>query len=256
MSLPRRYTTEALVLRHMDYGEADRILTLYTLAQGKVHAIAKGIRRSRSRSSGHLDLFTRSTVLIARGRNLDIVSQAQSLEHFSGLRTDLVASGYAHYAAELLDSFAPDHLPNRELYALQLSTLRMLDSGASPIQVRAFELVLLDISGYRPQLHACLSCGKPVVPEANQFSVAMGGILCADCRGQDPQAKDISVAALKLLRNLQTHPDKVIRLQSMERNVGREIERRLHEYIAYRLEKRLKSIDVLARIDTRLAVVR
>jgi DNA repair protein RecO (recombination protein O) len=256
MRSPRRYSTEAIIIRHLDFGESDRILTLYTPGKGKLRAIAKGVRRSRSRSAGHLDLFTRASVMIAQGRNLDIVTQAQALEYFSGLRTDLMSAGYAHYVAELLDSFVPDHLPNSQLYALQLTTLRDLAEhspgvGDPLLRVRAFEMALLDLSGYRPELHRCLACTKTVVPEANRFSSALGGVLCAGCHNHDPQARDISIPGLKLLRNLQTGPDRVLRLQSVDARVGREVESRIHEYIAYRLEKQPKSVAVLTRLESR-----
>jgi DNA repair protein RecO (recombination protein O) len=253
MRSARRYATEAIVIRHLDYGETDRILTLYTPANGKLHAIAKGVRRTRSRSAGHLDLFTRADLMIVQGRNLDIATQAQAIEHFSGLRSNLMSSSYAHYAAELLDSFAPDHLPNAELYALLLVTLRRLAAGGSALQVRAFEMSLLDISGYRPELHTCLGCSKTILPEPNRFSSSLGGVLCMQCQEHDAQARDISIPALKLLRNLQTCPERVVRLQTVDHHVSREIENRILEYVAYRLEKRPRSLDVLARIESRLA---
>lgn len=252
MKVPRRYATEAIVIRHADFGESDRVLTLYTPSMGKVRAIAKGVRRGRSRSAGHLDLFTRSQMLVARGRNLDIITQVEALEHFSGLRHDLMSGGYAHYVAELLDSFVPDGLPNPALYTLHLNTLRSLDGGDSIMRVRAFELGLLEISGYRPELHSCLSCAKVIIPEANRFSSAMGGVLCGGCHAEDPRASDISIPALKLLRHLQTDPRRIFTLESMDDRAADEIERRLHEYIMYRLEKRPKSLGVIEALQPRV----
>lgn len=251
MRAPRRYTTEAIVIRHRDFGEADRIITLFTPEHGKIRAIAKGVRRSRSKSAGHLDLFTRCMVLVARGRNLDIVTQAQALEYFPAFRTDLAAAGYAHYLAELLDSFVPDDLPNAQLYALLQTSLRRLNEEPLPLGIRAFEVALLDLSGYRPELHTCLGCGKQIVPEENHFSSALGGVLCPACAGQDPAAMPISIPALKLLRHLQTGPERVLTLQSVDARLGREVESRIHEYLIYRLEKRPKSIGVLERMAAR-----
>lgn len=253
MRAPRRYMTEAVVLRHLNYGEADRILTLYTPTFGKLHCIAKGSRRPGSRSGAHLDLFTRCQVLVARGRSLDIVAQAETLEHFPGLRADLLSGSYAHHVAELVDAFAPDRLPNAELYALHLATLRSLNQEVSTMAVRAFELKLLDVSGYRPQLHSCLSCSTAILPEANRFSSSLGGVLCPSCCDEDPQAKDISVNELKVLRYLQTNPDRVLALETLDVHVIRQVERHLHEYITYRLEKRLKSAAVVKRLQRQLA---
>src|SRR5437588_93894 len=109
-SAPRVYRTEAIVLRGYDYGEADRILTLYTPNSGKLRAIAKGVRRTKSRMAGHLDLFTRSNMLVARGRQLDIVTQAETIESFRSMRDDLSRVSLAHYVAELVDSFTAEQL--------------------------------------------------------------------------------------------------------------------------------------------------
>lgn len=253
MRQPRRYTTEAIVIRHLDYGEADRILTLWTPGLGKIHAIVKGVRRPRSKSGGHLDLFTRGNLLLAQGRNLDLVTQAESLEYFTGLRLNLMRAGYAHYVCELLDAFVPDRQPNHALYRTHLTTLRRLEAGGSLLDVRSFEMTLLDLSGYRPQLHTCLGCGVEIRPATNHFSVALGGVLCPDCQAEDSGAKPISVPALKLLRHLQTDPTRIVGLQSVDDRVTREVEHSLHEYIAYRLERKPKSLAVLEALHTRLA---
>jgi DNA repair protein RecO (recombination protein O) len=101
----RTYRTEAIVLKAQDYGETDKLLTLLTPQVGKLRAVAKGVRKPNSRMGGHLDLFTRSNLFLARGRNLDIVTQAVALEHFTAMRHDLARSTYAHYVADLLDGF-------------------------------------------------------------------------------------------------------------------------------------------------------
>jgi DNA repair protein RecO (recombination protein O) len=254
MKTPRIYRTEALIIKHFDYGEADRILTLYTPRLGKISAIAKGVRRPKSRMGGHLDLFTRSVLLLAQGRNLDIVTQAQALHYFTILHNDLLRSGYAHYIAELLDAFTPERLPNEALYRATLLALHRLGgrgavNGVRPIWVvRAFEMRLLSLSGYQPQLHRCLSCGEAIMPQTNRFSVTLGGTLCPNCGPIDAAAPDISVPALKVLRNLQTNEEAVLGLQSVDDTVAHEVERCMHEYIEYRLEKRPKSIAVLEKL--------
>src|SRR5947209_5448766 len=118
MPAPRVYRTEAIVLKGYDYGEADRVLTLYAPEHGKVRAIAKGVRRTKSRKAGHLDLFTRSSLLLATGRQFDIITQAETIETFRAVREDLWLSTCAHYVAELVDGFTAEQLPNYPVYAL------------------------------------------------------------------------------------------------------------------------------------------
>jgi DNA repair protein RecO (recombination protein O) len=249
----RVYRTEAIVLKGYDYGEADRILTLLTPNAGKLRAIAKGVRRTKSRMSGHVDLFTRSTLLIARGRQLDIVTQAETLENFGPVRADLWRSSVCHYVAELADDFSAENLANYPLYALVVETLRRL-SIASDVQLvtRAFEMRMLAATGYRPQLHRCLQCDSVIEPQPNRFSWKMGGVLCPECSHADAAAAVISIPALKLMRNLQTNEAALMQLAGISPDIHREVERRLQEYITYRLESRPRSIAFLERLRAEL----
>ena len=108
MPRDRTYRTEAVVIRRSDFGEADRLLTLFSPDRGKMRAIAKGARKPQSRKTGHVELFMRSKFLLAVGRDLDIVTQAETVETYASLRESLVRATYANYAVELLDRFTVD----------------------------------------------------------------------------------------------------------------------------------------------------
>jgi DNA repair protein RecO (recombination protein O) len=131
MRQPHLLSTEACILKRMDYGEADRILTLFTPNQGKLRAIAKGARRTTSRLAGHVEPFTRSQLQLASGRELAIVTQGEVREPFPHLRDTLWHATTAYYLAELLDKFTEDHSEHRELYTLLIDTLRRLDEDAA-----------------------------------------------------------------------------------------------------------------------------
>jgi|SRR5579875_690486 len=253
---PRVYRTEAVILKGYDYGEADRILTLYTPHAGKLRGIAKGMRKTKSRLGGHLDLFTRSNLMVARGRQLDIVTQADTIETFRPLREDLQRLSYAHYVCELVDGFSAEDLGNYPLYALLLSTLRRIaELPRVDLAVRSFELQLLDVTGFRPQFQQCLHCETPIEPEANRFSVKLGGILCPRCAFADATAPVISINALKVLRNLQRNEVAVMNLSDIPVDVGNEIEHRLQEYVTYRLESRPRSVAFLDRLRSESASI-
>jgi DNA repair protein RecO (recombination protein O) len=245
----RVYRTEGIVLKAYNYGEADRILTLITPHNGKLRAVAKGIRKTKSRMSGHLDLFTRSTLFVARGRQLDIVTQAETIDNFRGVREDLWRSSYCHYVAELLDGFSAEALPNYPLYALAAQTFHRLATVPNcDLVVRAFELQLLGHTGYRPQLHRCLGCESMIEPEGNRFSAKLGGVLCPLCGSVDAGAPVISPRSLKVLRNLQVNEQAMLQLPELEDDVRREVGARLGEYIAYRLESQPRSLGFLDRL--------
>lgn len=133
----RVYTTEAIVLRRTNFGEADRILTLFTPSYGKVRAIAKGVRRTTSRLSGHLEPFTRTQLLLATGRDLDIVTQAEGRERLDHLRDHHWHATGAWYVAEMVDRFLEDADPHPRLYHLFARTLRLLDDDAGMLTPRA-----------------------------------------------------------------------------------------------------------------------
>jgi DNA repair protein RecO (recombination protein O) len=175
---------DAVVLRHQDWGEADRLLILYTLELGKVRAVGKGVRKLHSRKAGHLEPFTRVTLQLARGRSFFIVTQAETQNAFSSLREDLTAIGYASYVIELLDRFTYDEDQNGALFRLLTGTLGRLQRSRDPLLVlRYYEMRLLDYLGYRPELSTCVSCGEEVQPQDQYFSALQGGALCPSCGG-------------------------------------------------------------------------
>jgi DNA repair protein RecO (recombination protein O) len=257
----RTYRTEAIVLRRKDIGEADRILTLFTPRQGKVRAVAKGIRKPRSRKAGHLELFTRSRLLLATGRDLDIVTQAEVVDAHRPLREDLLRSAYAAYMVELLDRFTPDEEENPELYDLLRQGLAWAsEAGDLALAARYYELHLLGLAGYQPQLQRCVLCGTPLVPEDQFFSAAEGGVVCARC-GHDgtasgPQSgrseraglQPLSLNGLKLLRYIQNNPYAAVAALHVGPRAHAEVEYLLARTITVILERQLKSSEFLRLI--------
>lgn len=236
---------EVVVLKAIDYGETDKILTLCTLYGGKVRAIAKGVRRTTSRMGGHLDLFAHATVLFVHGRNMEIVTQGQGIHSFPHLREDLSRLAKACYAAELVDRFTEDHNPSPDLFRALVRVLERIDAGEDGERaLQLFELQLLALSGYRPQLHRCVVCDSTIEPGANAFDAALGGVLCPTCGPVQRTARPISTPALKLLRNLQTRGEAMLGVP-VGQAVTDEAESVLSTYIQYLLERRPKSADFL-----------
>jgi DNA repair protein RecO (recombination protein O) len=203
----RLYRAEGVVIRHATIGEADKIITLYTPRHGKLRAVAKGVRRPESHLGGNVELFVRVNTLIARGRNLDIITQAETLDAFKGLRTELPVIQTTFYLGELLDGLTEEGLPNEPLYALLLECLAALAGGHDPESVaRYYELRLLTLLGYRLEVEHCVHCGRPLEPVPNLFSAEAGGVLCPACGAADPTARALSVNALKVLRLVGREP--------------------------------------------------
>src|SRR4030043_59068 len=201
MTAPRVYQTEAIIIKRIKLGEADRILTLYTPELGKLKAVAKGTRRTQSKLGGHVELLTHSRLMLARGRNLDIITQAQTINNFLPIKDDLERISRGLYIAELVDSFTGEHSEDRRLFDLVLEVLQQLSQfNDFELVLRYFELHLLDHLGYRPQLQQCTECNLSLQPEANFFSPSQGGVLCHDCGFHEPMARPLSLNGLKVLR--------------------------------------------------------
>ncbi|MCM8748460.1 DNA repair protein RecO [Thermomicrobiaceae bacterium CFH 74404] len=246
----RLYRVEAVVLRRWDLGEADRILNLYTRQRGKLRAVAKGVRRPTSRLAGHLELFAHSNVLIARGRDLEIVSQAELIEPFRDLRRDERRIGLAGYVADLLDALTSEDDPQPLVFELLTETLRGIASQPDPFfVVRRYELRLLGALGYQPELYRCVVCGRPLEPVTNAFAPQLGGVACPPCAARDPAAVPLPVGAVKALRLLAGERWATV----LERRTGPElrsaVESALYAYTRHILGRELASRAVLDQLQ-------
>ncbi len=242
MTGPRSYQTEAIITRKTKLGEADRILTLYTPSLGKIQAVAKGVRRPRSKLSGHLELLGHSQVSLARGRNLDTITGSQTINSFLELKSNLELISYALYATELVNQFTAEHIENHPLFSLLLGTMRQLCQGVnSELVLRYFELNLLSDVGYRPQLRQCVLCRSPLEPVSNSFCPAVGGMLCPGCTRSQPLSYPLSVNGLKVLRLLQDGDYSTTSRLKVNHELSRELEQLMRNYIKHLLEKEIKS---------------
>ncbi len=235
------------MLRRRDLGEADRILTLFTPDHGKLRATAKGIRKPRSRKAGHLELFTRTALLIHKGRDLDVITQAQLVDAHRPLREDLLRGAYAAYAVELLDRFTPERQEHRDMYDLLRRALTWIDRASDlGLAARFYELRLLGLAGFQPELRRCAVCGQPIVAEDQFYSVHDGGAVGAKCGRQPrPGLVPVSQAALKYLRYFQANSYAKASAVSVMPAVLNEMEQVLRGYITYLLERQLKSVEFL-----------
>lgn len=252
---PRVYKTEGIVLRSMNLGEADRVLTVLTPRLGKLRVIAKGVRRTRSRIGGALEPFSDVQLVLAVGRTFDVVTSSSLEDPHLGLRNDLHSTAAAWYVVELADRFCEGAADSHEAFRLLAQALSGLDAPPTEVSrevvARWFELQLLDAMGFRPELGRCLDCGARIEPEGNAFSPVGGGVLCPQCSHAALGARPISSDALKVLRHLQRSAlVGVLRLR-LTPVVQREVERVLQAAVSAVLERELRSRDFLTEVAAR-----
>jgi DNA repair protein RecO (recombination protein O) len=237
------YHADAIVIRSQEYGESDRILTVFSRENGKIQVIAKGVRKPKSRQRGGTQLFTYADFLLYRGHSLDTVSQVSPKESFAHLWDDLERTMAATGIAELLDISVMTGQPHPELFTLTLTCFFLLAHYEPLLILSAYALRLMKTLGYSPVLDECAECGTKVEGERLYFSSLAGGILCAVCLRDFPGRwlKAGSIAFMNRLLN--NDLDKLDRLR-WPAWMQLEIRETLQNYCEQRLEKHLRSWSI------------
>ena len=232
------YREQGIVLRTLRLGEADRIITFVTQGHGKVRAVAKGVRKTKSRFGARLEPLTHVSLLLYEGRELDIVTQAETLDHFRAIREDLHRVGRATSMLEAVDQVSQEREPSPRLYQMLLGALRALAAHDAELVLAAFFWKLLSLEGAHPLLEQCAACGTEESLEA--FDHTEGGVLCRSCR----RGVAISPAALQLLRRI-LGGDLAGVLGEPASPATREVDQLATRSLEHHLERRLRSVGIL-----------
>lgn len=249
MARPRTYKTQGVVLRHMPLGEADRIVTLFTPDVGKLRAVARGVRRTKSKLVGHLEPLCHVRVSVAEGRVLDTIVEAQIIRSFRELREDLQQVSVAVYITELVDRFTVEQVPNPTLFSHLLGVLVWLQRVEHPEKLlRHFEIWLLADAGFGPEFHWCVECQKDLDPGDHVYSSAKGGLICPTCRiNFEESTLPISMNAIKLLRFLQKEEFARVEALDIPDTLLVQLERIMRTYLRYVLERDLGSVKFMSQ---------
>jgi DNA repair protein RecO (recombination protein O) len=237
--MPGIYKDEGVVLKTIKLGEADRIVTLFTRNNGKIRAVAKGIRKTKSRFGARLEPLTRADLIIYRGRNLDTITGVDIITSFDELRRDYTALQAGAALVDMVEKITPDREKALSVYALLVGGLKAL-AGGSPNVVPAFIVKLLSVSGYHPQLTVCSGCGD----EAGLvgFSAALGGAVCKSCWREDRESIRMEAEHLELLAHLLRSEFG----QMSDQRATFEMTQALRRYAEYHLERPLRTLHVAA----------
>ena len=232
------YRESGVILRTMRLGEADNIVTIVTEGRGKVRAVAKGIRKTKSRFGGRLEPLSHVALQLYEGRSLDTVTQVETIEQFRGIREDLDRLTRATSILEAVDALVQEGHEDRRLYQMLLGALRTLEASPSPLVVPAFFWKLLAHVGFRPLLDQCASCGA--TDDLVAFDLDEGGILCRACA----RGTRITPEAVALLRRI-LGGDLVSVLNEPVTSAGHEVEHLATRALEHHLERRMKSVGIL-----------
>ncbi len=246
--------TEGIVLKYTNLGEADKILTILTRNNGKIKAIAKGCRKPKSSLLSSSEVFVFSEFVIYKGANFYHISQAATRETFYNIRKDLLRLSYATYFAELAEAVSDEGIPSERLFLLLAKTLYYLSTEEIPMGLLhlGYQLKLMDISGYRPNLARCAVCRK-ASEDYIRFSVGLGGVICGDCSSDESLRKDgdifkISQGTVEAFKFLFNTEISRLNTKKIDNTIFNEIDKITRSFIQSHLDKRFKSLDFLDEI--------
>lgn len=241
--MPGLYKDEGIVLKTIKLGEADRIVTIFTRQLGKVRAVAKGVRKTKSRFGGRLEPFTRVNLMAYQGRNgLDTVTSVDVIEAFSELRKDYEGLTTAAVLAEVVEKITPDREQALPTYQLLIQGMRALDEGKGATLVPAFLIKLLAESGFNPELDQCAGCGEDAF--LGGFSPSFGGAICEGCWPQDQDAIGVSPDRLASMAHLLANGFG----HHLDGETITEVTYLLRRYAEFHLERPLRSLGMLRAV--------
>ena len=234
------FRDEGVVLRTLKLGEADRIVTFLTPEHGKVRAVAKGIRKPKSKLAGRLEPITQVSMLCWRGRELDVVNQVEVVDHFRPIREDLDRMPAAFTMIEAVDHVAVERQPAPALFRSLTGALRTLAEGTGPALLGAFLLRVLALEGVGPVVESCAACGEDASLVA--FDQHVGGFLCRSCRSRQAVAPETVELARQILGGQLR-----LALTAPPSRATAEVERIATVAMEYHLDRRLRSAHTSAR---------
>ena len=245
------YKTQAINLKTYNLGEADKIVVIYSRDHGIIKCVAKGIKKPASKLGGRMQVFNANNLMLADGRNLDIVCQAESIENFSKIREDLTRLSYAFYCIELVNLFGTDNDPNsKNIYDILFETLKNISIFTQVEEilwaVMRFKLKLAQCLGYEVELEHCAKCNceEQEFSTYHYFSAEAGGVVCNECGNISNKSFEIDKRYIKLFKDAinydfpfeKEHTDKMLLFSSF--NI-------LKEFISHRSDKKLKTPDII-----------
>lgn len=239
---------EGIVIRTNDYGESNKVITLYTRELGKVGIMSRGAKKPRSRLAAGSQLFMYGIFLYHQGSGLGTLTQADIIDSFRDVRNDLFTAAYAMYMIELTDKLTEEHQTNPYLFQLLYQMLHNLNEGVdAEVLMRIFEVKMLAVAGIKPELNECVSCNRTEMPHS--FSIKEAGFLCKNCSHQDEHAYPLSAHTARLLRLFYYIDLERLGNISLKKETKQELKKILSSYYDEYSGLRLKSKRFLEQVE-------
>lgn len=246
-------STQGIVLKYTNVGEADRILTILTKNRGKIQAIVKGCRKPKSRFLPLCEVFSVSELMLYKGSKLYHISQGELLNSFYKIRNDLILLTYATYFAELVEFVSDEDIPSEKLFILIVKSLYHISNGDIDVKTMnlAFQLKILDICGLRPNILRCSNCGDSE-DTYTYFSNEAGGILCNNCASSFEDSKRINQAFVNIVKLI--YQTEISRLNTIkiDNTIFSQMDKLIRNFLECHLDKKFKALNFLDEIKNEI----
>jgi len=244
-------TTDGIILRKQNLRETSVILTLFTKDFGKMQGVMKGARGPKAAMGNNPEMFSLNNVVFYERKrgNLNSISQCDLKDFFDPIRSDLERTVYADYFLELVDAVMMEGDTSEDIYNLLLNSLKFISKPVSPKRVaRIFEIKLMEMSGFLPELNNCILCNKEVEGDGN-FSLRSGGILCRACEAEDKSGVRLSKGTINFIERVRKSSFEMVSRLKVSQDVGKELELFLRKFVDYHLQRPLKTVEFLKKIN-------
>ncbi len=241
--MTKNYFATGIISKSSNFGEADSIFHLITREHGLVRAVAKSVRKPRSKLKGHLEILNQVTAYLRKGKNLDLITQVESINSFNLIKKNLKLIAKACYITELTESVLSENQPNTKLFDLLVSSLKLIETHKKELLlIHCFEFQLLTLSGFKLVFLECVNCEKEISKNSHVFSPSQGGILCSDCKKlENTKLINLNIMTLKILRNMSRENFSSLIELSPPKNILQELSRVFDESIRELLGVNLNS---------------
>lgn len=248
------YNSRVIIIKNKDYREADKLVTLFSEKEGKIRAIARGVKKPGSSLRACVQPFCHSYLSFSGNRELDLITQGRLLDFYGNVREDIERVVYAVYIMELLDKALLDNVPMPSLYAVVLKILQHFnDQGLNLLILRYFELFLLAQLGYRPELNRCIICGREKA--GNIFSMSDGGLVCSNCSAPSRNNFILSGESIALLRLMLSGRVDILNRVKASDGALKQLEMFLEKYLEYYLERTFNMKYTIRQLKKAMLIV-
>jgi len=252
------HKTEAIVLKTQDLRETSMIANFYTRDFGKLSGVLKGIRQEQGKFASTLEPFSHNDIIFYKKRNsaLHLVSECELKDNFDEMRKNIFKIGLSSVMMELISTIMPQEDKNVEVFDLVLACLKEMEVSNNPSKIATiFKIKMLELSGFKPHLDSCVSCGARTDVQS-KFSLSLGGLLCLKCASRDNAARSIFRGTIATILHIEKNDFKGNLNLGMNPQIKKELDLLLNAFLNFHLEKELKSQKVLNKFENVSSVSR